>query len=516
MPDSQAAELAQWRAISRGIDAARQALFVSGLELELARESRLRGEAALAALEEAMAEVRRSITAQMVISDRSWHEAEAALGSLMSATTADQANDAVIALAASIGVVEWLPFADDEDFKDFIDDEGSTLVLGDIDVEPQLERPSDALLARLGEETNAPVDGALAEKIRGMVADRSVLAIAPFAGMHVSVKRTAGYRHHGVLLGDGTVAHYQKLDRSPASSVTVRTSVADFMKGSDPASLKRHFPVRKRESAPAPVFMPNLTALRALRGLRNGGYGLFGSNCEHFASWAQCGAMISGQADQVWRAQQLRAAQQVGDAVIPGAGSTVSIAMGVYLECWTMTVGDAPVAGTPQSREPADAPDLFDIGRIRWAADREELLWWLPMWTSEDPERTDELPFGPRDRPWCTGTPTAETTWHSTPPSIEIDKTWHASILMDPDSNLWIVDSEGRWWRGGIDIEGIVQARVAAIQGLNQALAQRDDVFELDAAGNEPELPGGVRDVELVLPNDAEPNPVLAAGPLVD
>ncbi len=504
------------QAIARGMRASRQAISVSGLELQLARESRIHGEEALAALEGTMAQVERAIRCQMEVSERSWDAAKTALLSLAETEAPTTANGAAIELAAALGLSEWLPFVKSADFRQFVDDENATLRLGDVDLSAGATRPSDKLLSSIGTRTVSPAPLQKEDAVRKMVADRSVLAVAPSAGMHVSVSRKSPTRHHGVLLGDGTVAHFQKADWSPYSSVTTRTSVAEFLKESDPASLMRHFPERRRASAPAPVFMPNLVALRAIRGLDNGGYQILRNNCEHFGTWAQCGAMLSRQADRVWRAGQLANIGAAGDSARLTAPA-VSIAMAFYLQCWTMTVGSARWVGAPFSREPTAGPDLFDVGRVRWAADTNELLWWLPIWTSDGPVRTGELPFGPRDRSWGAGTPNPETVWHSTPPSIEIDRDWHASLLLDPEWNLWIVDVDGRWWKADFDLDEVIDKRVAGIEELNRALARRDDVFETNEVGDQPQLPAELAAfaLESLEPQGGD-RPRLPAGPLID
>lgn len=102
-------------------------------------------------------------------------------------------------------------------------------------------------------------------------------------GDHIFIFR-AGYTHHGIDMGDGTVAHWglpeasekSLLDKHQAS--ILRTLLKDFQRES---KLK----VKKYKD-----FLPaDEVVERALVRLGEKGYHLVFNNCEHFACWCKTG-----------------------------------------------------------------------------------------------------------------------------------------------------------------------------------------------------------------------------------
>jgi len=99
---------------------------------------------------------------------------------------------------------------------------------------------------------------------------------------HLQVPRRHGlFMHHGIDLGDGTVAHYlegQEILRSP---------LLEFCRGAQPVVVS--YP-----QADA----PGQTLRRAMGRIGEQRYNLLFNNCEHFAVWCKTGKHRSGQVEQ--------------------------------------------------------------------------------------------------------------------------------------------------------------------------------------------------------------------------
>jgi hypothetical protein len=100
---------------------------------------------------------------------------------------------------------------------------------------------------------------------------------------HLQVPRQHGlFDHHGIDLGDGTVAHYLE------GRQILRSPLADFSRG-EPISV-----VSYPENEVSPV---GVTLRRAMGRLGEQRYNLVFNNCEHFASWCKTGRHRSSQVE---------------------------------------------------------------------------------------------------------------------------------------------------------------------------------------------------------------------------
>ena len=108
---------------------------------------------------------------------------------------------------------------------------------------------------------------------------------------HLQVPRRHGlFNHHGIDLGDGTVAHYLE------GREILRSPISEFSQG-EVVSVLNH-----ANASPAGV-----TLRRAMGRLGEQNYNLLFNNCEHFATWCKTGRHRSGQVDSVIdRARQWR------------------------------------------------------------------------------------------------------------------------------------------------------------------------------------------------------------------
>jgi hypothetical protein len=100
---------------------------------------------------------------------------------------------------------------------------------------------------------------------------------------HLQVPRRHGlFNHHGIDLGDGTVAHYLE------GREILRSPLSEFSQG-EVVSVMDH-----TDASPAGV-----TLRRAMGRLGEQNYNLLFNNCEHFATWCKTGRHRSVQVDSV-------------------------------------------------------------------------------------------------------------------------------------------------------------------------------------------------------------------------
>ena len=127
------------------------------------------------------------------------------------------------------------------------------------------------------------------------------------AGDHLQVPRQHGlFMHHGIYLGDGSVAHYLE------GREILRSSVGEFS-CDQPVTILTHF-----QCSPISV-----TLRRALSRIGEQKYNLLFNNCEHFASWCKTGRHQSRQVES-WLQTGSRGVLAIGQlmpaALLAGLG----------------------------------------------------------------------------------------------------------------------------------------------------------------------------------------------------
>ena len=101
------------------------------------------------------------------------------------------------------------------------------------------------------------------------------------AADHLQVPRQHGlFLHHGIDLGDGSVAHYLE------GREILRSPLEEFSRGQD-VSVVSH---DQASSA-------GVTLRRAMSRIGEQNYNLLFNNCEHFANWCKTGRHRSGQVE---------------------------------------------------------------------------------------------------------------------------------------------------------------------------------------------------------------------------
>jgi len=101
------------------------------------------------------------------------------------------------------------------------------------------------------------------------------------AADHLRVPRQHGlFLHHGIDLGDGSVAHYLE------GREILRSPLEEFSRGQD-VSVVSH----------AQASSAGVTLRRAMSRIGEQNYNLLFNNCEHFANWCKTGRHRSGQVE---------------------------------------------------------------------------------------------------------------------------------------------------------------------------------------------------------------------------
>ena len=99
------------------------------------------------------------------------------------------------------------------------------------------------------------------------------------AGDHLQVPRQHGlFNHHGIDLGDGSVAHYLE------GREILRSPIEEFTQGNK-SSIINH----------AQQSSTGVTLRRAMSRIGEQDYNLLFNNCEHFATWCKTGRHRSSQ-----------------------------------------------------------------------------------------------------------------------------------------------------------------------------------------------------------------------------
>ena len=128
------------------------------------------------------------------------------------------------------------------------------------------------------------------------------------AADHLQVPRQHGlFNHHGIDLGDGTVAHYLE------GRAILRSPLEEFSRG-QPLSVVTY--------NPDDCSAPRVTLRRAMSRLGEQNYNLLFNNCEHFAHWCKTGRHRSEQVENWLHTGSLGAlalGQFVPAAVLTGA-----------------------------------------------------------------------------------------------------------------------------------------------------------------------------------------------------
>ena len=106
---------------------------------------------------------------------------------------------------------------------------------------------------------------------------------------HLQVPRQHGlFNHHGIDLGDGTVAHYLE------GKKILRSSIEEFSNGEAIKIIHHKNPLSQR-----------ITIRRAMSRLGEQNYNLLFNNCEHFANWCKTGYHKSPQIEKLLNASYL-------------------------------------------------------------------------------------------------------------------------------------------------------------------------------------------------------------------
>ncbi len=115
------------------------------------------------------------------------------------------------------------------------------------------------------------------------------------AADHLQVPRQHGlFHHHGIDLGDGTIAHYLE------GRAIIRSSLDEFCAGQNYSVINHEFACTK-----------SVTLRRAMSRIGEQSYNLLFNNCEHFANWCKTGKHRSNQMED-WLESSSLGAMAIG------------------------------------------------------------------------------------------------------------------------------------------------------------------------------------------------------------
>jgi len=130
-------------------------------------------------------------------------------------------------------------------------------------------------------------------------------------GDHIYVIRRAGYSHHGIDCGDGSVIHFTGEPGALKQGACIaRSSLDEFLQGG-----------RRRERNYGLRDDAETTVARAESKLGDTGYHIVSNNCEHFATWCCTGTPAS---KQVRGVGSLTAQGAVATSTVVATGGVVA------------------------------------------------------------------------------------------------------------------------------------------------------------------------------------------------
>jgi hypothetical protein len=372
-----------------------------------------------------------------------------ALSDLFAGLDSSDDDEAIAALGRIQRRIGSRPaFADVEGFLAACQSAGP-IVLGASAVGRRRSGPTRSVLAgTLGDVCAPPVSGLAAAVLAGLLSDRRKRWIRGHAGLHLAVKREGAlYQHHGVYLGDGTVVHFAGEGLSQKSARVERTSLREFVARE---GLKRTYSLRPTRMGGEPVATldPAVICLRALSRVGDTGYQLVQNNCEHLSVWSQIGASVSF---QVQRARTL----------VPGK-TQMHEAVAIALDQRLRLIGELVPGDLLLGARDESYP--IDLARAYWSRDRKEIVTWFPLWSPAF------APIGEKERAWSIGRLGVDVTWHDSPPALELDSDWHASLIAFGDCDSYWLTSDGVWIRPICDLLDVVARRLDSTQALVEAL----------------------------------------------
>ena len=135
---------------------------------------------------------------------------------------------------------------------------------------------------------------------------------------------------------------------------------------------------------------------------------------------------------------------------------------------------------------PEGAP--INVGRVHWCELSDSPVLWVPL-SAPDPDVV-----GGSDMPWTREIPSAAAHWDASPPSLRLDRTWYARIVVVPGlANMWCETPDGAWWSLDVDFDAMVAARrghlepwLAALEAMGLMMPVRRRRTPADSARSAP------------------------------
>jgi hypothetical protein len=365
---------------------------------------------------------------------------------ILALTSADAMTDLADGLVAALELDG--PVASAEAFDDLMRDPAGMLVLGARNHRPALARD----LSRIARRVASPPTPACSGMRTGRRGGPSVLDNADSCG--VCVRDTSA---DAVFLGDGTAVTSKddRYVRQPAAQFAAARELSVFRIASDqPPVLDR--------SARAALASCLETRADASAGPPRG-----------LGPRVMFGAVVNDHTSPTTVILRIgRLIRDMAEVESPDAASAILAEMAALIFRVHARLGPSAaqltsyVEGSP-----------IDVGRVRWCELSDSPILWIPL-SARDPDVV-----GGSDMPWTRQIPSAAASWHASAPSLRLDPTWFARIVVVPGfANMWCETPDGAWWSLDVDFDSMLGARrghlepwLAALEamGLTMPVRQR-------------------------------------------
>ena len=342
---------------------------------------------------------------------------------ILELSTADAIADIAETLIAALELDG--PVASPEAFDHLMSDPAGVLVLGARDHRPAPVRD----LSRIARRVESPPTPASVGAWTGRRGARLVLDNAQSCG--VCVRGASG---DAVFLGDGTAVTSKddRYVRQPTTQFAAAREISVFRFASGkPPVLDRS----ARAALAACLATRTATSAGSARGL--GPRFMFGAAVND---------------DTSPTAVSLRIGRLVRDLADVESVDALSAILAEIVALIFRVHARLGSSAAHLTSEPKGSP--IDVGRVNWCELSDSPMLWIPV-SALDPDVVSGS-----DMPWTREIPSAVAQWHASPPSLRLDPSWYARIVVVPGlANMWCETPDGAWWSLDVDFDSMLLAR---------------------------------------------------------
>lgn len=376
---------------------------------------------------------------------------------ILELTSAEDPAHVVDALVATLELAG--PVGSPEAFDQLMTDPAGVLVLGRRDRRPASARDLSRIARRVPSPPTEACVGSLADQRGGPFE----LGNAESCG--VCVRGATG---DAVFLGDGTAltAKDGRYIRLPSAQFAAARNISVFRLASGtPPVLDRS----ARAALAACLSTRTTASVGSARGL--GPRTMFGAAVNDDTSPTAVSLRIG------------RLLRDLADVESPDALSAILGELVALIYRVHVRLGSSAVQLTSRSE---GSP--IDVGRVLWCELSDSPVLWVPL-SARDPDV-----IGGSDMPWTREIPSADAQWHASAPSLQLNRTWYARIVVVPGlANMWCETPDRAWWSLDVDFDAMVASRrkhlepwLAALEAMGLTMPGRRRQIPTDSGRSAP------------------------------